>query len=53
MNRIEEIYVLLEQLDMRSIRALRENDTQRIVDINAQCEALRTELWSLLNAATN
>lgn len=53
MNREAEIYVLLEQLDAKTIRALRENDVQRIADLNAQSDALRLELKDIQNAAAN
>lgn len=53
MDREGEIYVLLAQLDLRSIRPLAENDAARLADLNAQKEALRQELRGLQNAAAN
>lgn len=53
MDREAEIYILLAQLDLRSIRPLRENDVVRIADINAQADALRAELKAIQDAAAN
>ena len=53
MEREGEIYVLLEQLDWKSIRPLSEGDTVRIAALNAQKEALRQELRGLQDAAAN
>lgn len=53
MDREAEIYVLLAQLDLRSIRALRENDVVRIADFNAEAAALRAELKAIQDAAVN
>lgn len=53
MDREGEIYVLLAQLDLKSIRPLSEGDTVRLADLNAQKEALREELRALQNAAAN
>ena len=40
----EPIYQQLEQLDLKSIRALRANDTQRLTELEAQAEILRGQL---------
>ena len=53
MDRQAEIYILLEQLDWKLIRPLAEGDTARIAVINAEKEALRTELKGLQDAASN
>jgi hypothetical protein len=53
MDRENEIYVLLAQLDLRSIRPLSENDTVRLAALNAEKELLRQELRDLQNAAAN
>lgn len=53
MDREGEIYVLLAQLDLRSIRPLRENDTVRIADLNTEAAALRAELKAIQDAAAN
>tara|TARA_R110000868_G_scaffold197295_1_gene443434 strand:+ start:1411 stop:1581 length:171 start_codon:yes stop_codon:yes gene_type:complete len=53
MNREGEIYVLLAQLDLKSIRPLSENDTVRLAALNAEKEALRQELRDLQDAAAN
>lgn len=47
MDRQAEIYILLEQLDLKLIRPLAEGDTARIATINAEKETLRTELHTL------
>lgn len=53
MTREGEIYVLLAQLDLKSIRPLSEGDTARVAVINAEKEALRQELRGLQDAAAN
>jgi hypothetical protein len=53
MDREAEIYVLLAQLDLKSIRPLAEGDTVRVAAINTEKEALRQELRSLQDAAAN
>lgn len=53
MDRQSEIYVLLAQLDLKSIRPLSENDTARLATLNAEKEALRQELRGLQDAAAN
>ena len=53
MDREGEIYVLLAQLDLKSIRALRENDTVRIAALETQAVALRAELKAIQDAAAN
>lgn len=53
MDREAEIYVLLAQLDLKSIRPLAEGDAQRLAAINAEKDALRTELKGLQDAAAN
>ena len=51
MDREGEIYVLLAQLDLKSIRPLCENDAVRLAALNAEKEALRQELRDLHAAA--
>lgn len=46
--RIAEIYSELAQLDAKSIRALRENNTARISELELQAEMLRAELGELV-----
>lgn len=53
MDREGEIYILLEQLDLRSIRPLAEGDAVRVATINAQKDALRAELKAIQDAAAN
>ena len=53
MSREGEIYVLLAQLDLRSIRPLAEGDTARLAALNAEKAALRQELKGLQDAAAN
>lgn len=53
MDRQGEIYVLLAQLDLKSIRALREGDVVRIAALEAEAVALRAELKGLQDAAAN
>lgn len=53
MDREGEIYILLEQLDLKSIRALREGDTVRIAALEDQAVALRAELKAIQDAAAN
>ena len=45
--RIAEIYAALSQIDSKSIRAIRENDTARIAEWELQAEMLRAELATL------
>ena len=40
----EPIYKQLEELDLKSIRALRTNDTERLAALEAQAQALRDQL---------
>ena len=53
MYREGEIYVLLAQLDLKSIRPLSEGDTVRLLDLNTQKDALRQELKDIQDAAAN
>ena len=52
-DREGEIFVMLAQLDLRAIRAIRYNDTDALLSLNNQSDALRQELQELLNAAVN
>lgn len=45
--RIQEIYLLLDELDRKSIRALRTADSQRLQDLESQAEILRQELRNI------
>lgn len=47
--RIEEIKQLLDELDLKSIRAIRANDTEYIEQYEAEAQALRSELRTLLS----
>ena len=47
-NRKQEILRQLEELDKKSIRSLREGNTERINKLEAEAVILRTELQSLL-----
>jgi len=46
-NRKQEIFKELESLDLKSIRPLAENDTQRLEDIENQKVSLREKLQGL------
>lgn len=46
-NKMAEIKQKLEELDMKSIRALRANETDKLVEYETQAEELRTQLNSL------
>ncbi len=46
--RIEEIKMLLNQIDLKSIRPLREGNTELLNQYEAEAEALRVELRALL-----
>lgn len=47
-RQIAEIKKQLEAIDLRSIRAIRENDTEYIAQYTAQAQELRTQLQSML-----
>ena len=47
-RRIEEIKTELDALDLKSIRAIRSNDTEYIAKYEAEAEELREELRRLL-----
>lgn len=46
-NRAHEIHVLLAQIDMDSIRPLREGDKIRLAELDAQAKALVDELGKI------
>lgn len=47
--RIEEIKQLLDELDLKSIRAIRGGDTEYIEQYESEAQALRNELRTLLS----
>ena len=49
-ERIEQIHVQLMEIDIKSIRALRANETERLAELEAETVALREELERLNNA---
>lgn len=49
-ERIEQIHVQLMEIDIKSIRALRANETERLAELEAEAVALREELERLNNA---
>jgi hypothetical protein len=48
-NRKAEILKELDMLDLKSIRALRANEAERLAEFEIQAQALRDELSQLLN----
>lgn len=47
-KQIEDIKEQLQELDLKSIRAIRANDTEYLEDYEAQAQWLRTQLANLL-----
>lgn len=47
-ERIEEIKKELDSLDLKSIRSIRANETDRIAQYEAQAQALRDEMHDLI-----